>query len=273
MYGYLAFFGARYYSKECASSITAWAREYINDVIKKAEKRFEVIYSDTDSICINLKDKIKFDALIFLKEINDELPSLMELELENFYKRGLFVSKKGESYGAKKKYAIIDEENNIKIIGFETVRGNWSFIARNTQKKVIELILKEGNFKNSLDYTREIINKIKNKEIELNKMIIKTQLKMNLENYKQIGPHVAIAKKMKSKGINVGRGSIISFIISKGKGLIRDKAKIPSECKDYDEDYYIYNQVIPSVEKIFEVGNIKKEDLFKEQSKLGDFDG
>ncbi|MBU2634342.1 MAG: DNA-directed DNA polymerase, partial [Nanoarchaeota archaeon] len=274
MYGYLAFFGARYYCKECAASITAWAREYINDVIKKAQKEFEVIYSDTDSIAINLNDKKKDDALNFLKKINDELPSLMELELENFYKGGIFVSKKGESYGAKKKYAVIDEKNNIKIIGFETVRGDWSFIARDTQKNVIELILKEGNFENALKYVKKIITQIKDNKIELNKMIIKTQLKMNLENYKLIGPHVAVARYMKSKGVSVGEGSVISFIVSTGEGLIRDRSKIPSECKNYDIEYYINNQVIPAVEKIFEIGNIKKNDLLiKDQSKLGDYNG
>jgi len=40
-----------------------------------------------------------------------------------------------------------------------------------------------------------------------------------------------------------------------------------------DEDYYINNQIIPSVEKIFEVLGYNKEDLIKDmgQSSLGDF--
>jgi len=272
-YGMYGFFGARYYSKECASSITAFARQYIQDTIKKAEKDgFEVIYSDTDSIAISLKNKTRKDALSFMKKVNEELPSLMELELENFYKRGIFVGKKRDSSGAKKKYALIDDNNKLKIIGFETVRKDWSVIARETQLKVIELILKEGKHENALKHVRKIINEINNKKIELKKMIIKEQLKMPLESYKQIGPHVAVARKMKIKGYDVSPGASIYFIVSSEPGIIRDKAKIPNECKDYDSKYYIENQIIPSVEKIFEVFGINKDKLLnKEQKNLGEF--
>ena len=42
----------------------------------------------------------------------------------------------------------------------------------------------------------------------------------------------------------------------------------------FDSNYYIENQVIPSVEKIFEIFNISRENLIsKEQSRLGEFDG
>ncbi|MFH1209533.1 MAG: DNA-directed DNA polymerase [archaeon] len=273
VYGYLGFFGSRYYSLECSASITAFGREYIKKLIDDGESfGLGAIYSDTDSSFFKMNNKTKKDVINFVDEYNEKLPELMELDIENFYLRGIFVSKKGEGGGAKKKYALIDEKGDIKIIGFETVRGDWSAIARETQRNVIELILRDGNFDNALKYIKEILNKVKNKEISLNKMIIKTQLKMNLENYKQIGPHVAVARRMKSLGIKVGEGSVVSFIVSTGKGLIRDRAKLPEECKDYDEEYYINNQVIPVVEKIFEIGNIKKEDLLERgQSKLGDF--
>ena len=272
-YGMLAFFGARYYCRECAASITSWGREYIKQTIESAEEQdFNVIYSDTDSLAINLGEKTKDDAIIFLNQINRELPSLMELELEDFYPRGIFVSKKGEVQGAKKKYALIDNNDKVKIRGFETVRRDWSPIARKTQLKVLELILKEGNYKNALAYVRDVINKIKTKEIPVKKMIIETQLKVNLDSYKQIGPHVAVAKKLRERGIDVNAGSTISFIIDEGKGMIRDKAKPSEDCKSYDSEYYIWNQVIPSVEKIFEIFGVTREKIMlDEQSSLGEF--
>ena len=274
IYGYLGFFGSRYHSMECAASITSWARYYIQDVIKKAQKeKFEVIFSDTDSIGIYMNKKTKKESLDFLERINKNLPGMMELELENFYEYGLFVSKKGEeSSGAKKKYALIDSKGDIKIIGFETVRGDWSLIARETQKKVIEIILRENSFEKALIYVRKIIKELNDGKVEMKKLIIRNQLKMDLERYKQIGPHVAVAKQMKERGVNIREGSVISYIVSVGKGLIRDRAKIPKEAKNYDKDYYINNQLIPSVEKIFEVKGYTKQDLLsKEQSKLGDF--
>ncbi|MEK6835328.1 MAG: DNA-directed DNA polymerase [Nanoarchaeota archaeon] len=272
-YGMLAFFGARYYCRECAASITAFGREYIQETIKKAqEEGFKVIYSDTDSLAVTLQNKSKKAAQDFLKKINSELPSLMELELENFYPRGIFVSKKSETEGAKKKYALIDEEGKLKITGFETVRKDWSLIARETQLKVLQMILKEGKYEGALKYIKKVIKDVINKKVELDKMIIGVQLKMPLESYKLIGPHVAVARKMKIKGYDVSPGATIYFIISDESGMIRDKAKIPDECKSYDTNYYIENQIIPSVEKIFEVFGIKKEQLMvKEQKSLGEF--
>jgi len=273
IYGYLGFFGSRYHSLECSASITAFGREYIKKLIDDGQAfGLGAIYSDTDSSFFKMNNKTKKEVIEFVNEYNKKLPELMELDIENFYLRGIFVGKKGEGGGAKKKYALIDEKGDIKIIGFETVRGDWSLIARETQKNVIELILKDDGFDNALKYVKDVINKVKNNKIELSKMIIKNQLKMNLDNYKQIGPHVAVARRMKELGMNIGEGSVISFIVSRGTGLIRDRSKIPDECDNYDEDYYINNQIIPSVEKIFEIRNIKKEDILeKNQSKLGDF--
>ena len=272
-YGMFAFFGARYYCRECAASIASFGREYIQKTIKKAdEEGFKVIYSDTDSLAATLKGMSKKAANEFLKKINDELPSLMELEIEGFYPRGIFVSKKSDTQGAKKKYALIDEDNELIITGFETVRKDWSLIARETQLKVLEMILKEGKYENALKYTKKIIKDVLDRKVKLDKMIMGVQLKMPLESYKQIGPHVAVAQKMKAKGYDVSPGATIYFIVSNEKGMIRDKARIPNECKDYDDKYYIENQIIPSVEKIFEVFGIKKEQLLvKEQKHLGEF--
>ena len=94
-------------------------------------------------------------------------------------------------------------------------------------------------------------------------------------DYDSIGPHVAIATKMKNKGMDVGAGSAIEFIITRDGEKIRDKARLPSEVKqkDYDSEYYINNQVVPAVEKLFEVLGYTKEDLLesKQQNKLDKF--
>src|SRR3989338_5881051 len=275
-YGYYAFFGARWYSKECASAITAFAREYIQEAIKGAEKfGLNVIYADTDGFAAVLNKKTENDILNFLDKLNDELPGLMELELEDFYKRGIFVSKKGEGSGAKKKYALINKDGELKIIGFETVRRDWSFIARKTQKKVLEIILKENDGEKAMNYVKDVISKLRKKEVKIKDLIIFTQLRMKLEDYVQIGPHVSVARKMQKKGVKVGVGSPIWFVIKSGKGMIRDKADIPENVKEggYDEDYYVNNQIVPSVERIFDVLKYNKEDLIKDktQSSLGDF--
>ncbi len=275
LYGYYGYFGARWYSPECASSITAFGRQYIKDVVKKAEKEFDVIYGDTDSIFLCLKNKSKEDALNFLNEINGGLPSLMELELDGFYPKGIFVMKKSGGTGAKKKYALIDENDKIKIRGFETVRRDWSYLAKEVQLKVLEIVLKKGSVEQAFKYVKDVINNIREKKYDLEKMIIRTQLKRDTESYDQIGPHVVIARKLKEKGVKVGPGSMMKYIVTEGKGLIRDKVKTLEECKadEYDAEYYVHNQIIPAVKMIFEAMGYSEEDLVSsaDQSKLGDF--
>ena len=63
--------------------------------------------------------------------------------------------------------------------------------------------------------------------------------------------------------------------MTQGSDIIRNRSKLPDEVKEdeYDADYYISNQVVPSVDKIFEVLGYSKEDLLehKEQKKLEGF--
>ena len=92
-YGYLGFFGARYYCRQAAASAAALARKSIIETIDKIkEDGHKVIYSDTDSVAFLYDNKEK--TLELLKKINKSLPGIMELDLEDFYKRGLFVSKR-----------------------------------------------------------------------------------------------------------------------------------------------------------------------------------
>ncbi len=275
-YGYLGFFAARWYSIECAKAVTAYGRYYIHKVIDTAKKAgFNVIYSDTDSVFMTLDKKTKKDIEKFAESVNMDLPELMELEFEGLYPAGIFVSAKVTETGAKKKYALLTEEGALKIRGFETVRRNWSFIAKEVQEQVLNIVLKENKPEKALDYVKQVVKELKNKKIPLEKVIIHTQLQKETQDYAAIGPHVAIAKKLKEKGIEVGPGFMIRYVVTKGEKKIRDKAKLPEEVKqeDYDADYYIENQVIPSVEKIFAVLGYKKEDLFEKrgQKQLGKF--
>ncbi|MDO8628847.1 MAG: DNA polymerase domain-containing protein, partial [Nanoarchaeota archaeon] len=273
-YGYFGFGGARWYSNNGAASITAWARHYIQTTIKQfQEEGFNVLYSDTDSLYMTLGKKKQADAIKLKEKINKELPEGMELELENHYVRGIFVMKKGgEQKGAKKKYALLDEKGTIKVRGFETIRGDWSVIARETQQRLLEIILKENNPEKASNYIKETIKAAQQKKIPLEKMIIRKQLKKEIKDYDNIGPHVAIAKKMEERGMHIEAGSIITYIIDEGKGMIRDRAKIPDEAKSYDAEYYINHQILPAVQPLLDVLHIKEEELTKNHAQKGVMD-
>lgn len=276
-YGYLGFSQARWYSIECARAVTAFGRYHIKKVIAEAEKAgFTVLYSDTDSVFLALNQKSKQDAIDFLDTINADLPGIMELEYEGYYPAALFVAAKESEIGAKKRYALLGENGKITIKGFEVVRRNFSIIGKEVQEKVLDLVLKDDPEK-AADFLRKIIADLRENKIPVEKMIIMTQLTKATKDYDSIGPHVAIAQKMEQKGIHVGPGSNIRYIITKGPGKIRDKAKLPDETSqdEYDPDYYLNNQIIPSVEKIFEVLGFDVQEMLsdKKQKGLGEWFG
>ncbi|MEK6939943.1 MAG: DNA-directed DNA polymerase [Nanoarchaeota archaeon] len=270
-YGYLGFYAARWYSLESAASTTAYARNYITSTIAKAgERGFKVVYADTDSCFILLEGKTMDEALKFMEEINETLPGQMELELEGHYQRGIFVGLKSGEKGAKKKYALLRKEGTLKITGFETVRRNWSPLSKEVQKKVLELVLQE-KVSEALKYVKDTVKELRGGKVVLDKLIMKTQITRELSSYSSFAPHVKVAQEMKERGENVDAGTIVSFIIVKGKGLVRDRAKIPSDvaASEYDAEYYVDHQLIPAVSSIFAVLGYNEEAVFKESSQTG----
>jgi len=277
VHGYIGFFGARYYSIESSASILAFVRKYNIDTIEKIKKQgYEIIYGDTDSIAFLTKGKSEAEIKKLLKKLNSELPGLMEMELEDFYKRGLWVSTRSGKTGAKKKYAMIDKEGKLKIRGFETVRRDWCNLSRKIQNDIIKMILEKGDEKQALEYLKKIIKKVKNREIDKKDLIIKTQLKKPISEYKAISPHVIAARKMKEQEIPITQGNLVKYYIANignKKSLVRDKVKLPNEKGEYDIKYYLEHQILPAVENIFQVFGIDIKEVIegKKQMTLGDF--
>ncbi len=322
-YGYLAFSRSRYYSRSAAESVTAWGRQFITQTGESAEKAgFRLLYQDTDSCFLLMDNKKKEDVLTWMKEVNTSLPHGMELELEAFYPRGVFVSKKvtgsaanntDKTTGAKKKYALMDEKGRIKIRGFELVRRDWSVIARETQRKVLEAILKDGSKERAVAIVREVVNEIRGGKMPLEKFAIETQLVKPLDKYEVMSPELAAALKhnRRGKGERMGQSSVVRYVITRsGSGVgtelsahsgeavksktktapgttaarmgssktstgktkstktpkasktsVSEKAELLEYAKDYDPDYYIDHQIIPTVLKILKELGVEEEDL------------
>jgi len=261
-YGMLGYPRARWYFKQCAESVTSFGRNYIYKTIEMAKNAgFEVIYGDTDSLFCKLNGKSKKDATDFLKKVNESLPGIIELELEGFYKRGVFVT--------KKRYAMISEDDRMVVKGLEFVRRDWAALAKKTQEAVLEAILRDGSKEKAAKIVREVTKNIFEGKVDLDDLIIYTQLTMPIEQYRAIGPHVAAAKKLRTKGAQIEPGMIIAYIEAKGTGSISERAVPVEDFKGmkYDADYYVENQVLPAVMRIMEVLGYNEADLKFEKEK------
>jgi DNA polymerase, archaea type len=213
-----------------------------------------------------LRKEIKDSVDTFLDTVNQELPPGMELEFEGFYERGFFVT--------KKRYALI-QDDKIVVKGLELVRRDWAPVAKKTQEKVMMAILKDGSPDKAAEIIREVIEKIKTGKIPLKDLVIHTQLTKNPDKYQQKAPHVLAAKKAIARGRKAGRGTIMRYIVIKGRGPISQRAEPLEDANeaDYDPTYYIDNQVIPAVSRIIDsLGYSHEEIVHKErQSSLDAF--
>ena len=266
-YGYYGFAASKWYSKECAESVTAYGRYWIQAIIEEADKRkFRTIYSDTDSAFLELGKKKKEELLDFCESMNKELPGIMHIDLEDFYQRGMFIPREIGGGAAKKRYALIDQNGNLKIRGLEKVRRDWSSIARNTQEEVLRLILGKKDVEGAVSLVRDRIETLKKLGIELKDVVVYEQLSKPIEEYKLISPHIAAAKKLVDKGIPVSTGSVVGFVIEKGSGSVSQKAQPIefAELKRIDTDYYIHHQILPVSLRILKVLGVDEERLLLE---------
>ena len=268
-YGYFGFPASKWYCRECAESAAAFGRNLIQKTIHNAEQDFVVIYGDTDSAFLKPKEererKFEKDINQFLSNINRTLPGLIRLELQGFYKSGIFIPRGLIPGTAKKRYALLDRKGNLLIRGLETVRKDWCNLAKDLQRKVLEFVLKENNIQEAIAFTKKIIQDLKKGKVKLKDLVIYEQLTKPIYMYKTISPHVACAKKIQEKRGNVEPGTIIMFVISKQGNSISEKA-IPVEwakINDIDIDYYIHHQIVPAALRILAVFGINKESFFK----------
>ena len=265
-YGYLGYARSRWYSRDCAASVTAFGRETISNTIKEAESAgFKVIYADTDSVFLLMQSKSKEDAHNFMISINTKLPGAMELELEDFYVRGVFVGKKGKSEaGAKKKYALLSESGRIKIKGFELVRRDWSNISRETQRKVLEAILKDGSKEKAMAIVKDVVKDLRDGNVNLKDLVIYTQIKKKIDSYDSKSPELHAAKKALADGVKRKDeldNATIGYVITKNGDSISEKAEIEDTAKTYDPDYYINHQVLPATLKILKELGFSEDEL------------
>jgi DNA polymerase I len=205
LFGYLGFPKSRLYMKEVASAITGLGRKIIKwtaTVLKN--KGYEIMYQDTDSAFI----KSKTDGLLeLIKEGRDLVEEInktyinfakshgtdscnLEIEFEKIFKKILFVSKKSEEKGAKKKYAYIlswkdgkTVDGKVEFVGFAAKRSNTPRIAREIQKKVIELIFDGRTKEEVIDYLETTEKLIRKREIPDEEISFPVEIKKALSSY------------------------------------------------------------------------------------------
>ncbi len=271
-YGYTGYIRARFYILDIANSITSCGRDLIQRTkeIAESDKRFKVIYGDTDSIMIKVPTKDIEEAFSLGKEIEEKINkqfTIFQIKTESVFKSLLIL--------AKKRYAglQIEKENgsykeNIIMKGIETVRRDWCDLASKTLYAILDILLKEQQPKKAVSYIKEVISKLENNEIPIEDLIITKSISKTLKEYKGVQPHIELVKKMKQRNPSKAPaiGDRIGYVIIQGNQLVSERAEDPEYVKEkglkIDSKYYIESQVLPPLERVFEAIGISKSEIF-----------
>jgi DNA polymerase I len=160
--------------------------------------------------------------------------------------------------------------NSLILRGLEAIRGDWSELAKKTQKEIINIILSGHDVEKAAEHLRKKIRDVESRKIPVNELAINVKLTRGLDSYATNTPHVVAARMAKEKGYPVQRGFVVSYIRVNGD----QKVKLADECKpdEYDTNYYIEHQIIRAVYKIFELFGYGLEKLKAGQTTLEGYD-
>ncbi|RLI76480.1 DNA polymerase, partial [Archaeoglobales archaeon] len=228
-YGYTGWNLARWYCKECAEATTAWGRYFIKKSTEIARNMgFQVLYGDTDSIFIKMDDydinRLEKDVKKLIVKLSQELP--IQIEIDEFYKTVFFVE--------KKRYAGYTQDGRIIVKGLEVRRGDWCELAKNVQRNVISIILREKNPEKAVDYVKRIVDEIKLGKIGLKDYVIYKGLTRKPSRYESLQAHVKAAMKAMERGVAYTIGSKVGYVVVKGVGNIGDRAYPIDLIEDFD---------------------------------------
>jgi len=283
-YGHMGYSRARVYDLDIANAITSTGRETIKNTAKRIESEFglRVVYGDTDSVFVKMgmddMEKISELGKEIAKKISEDLPGIMELEFEKVFKRFLPLTKK--RYAAwrfdRNEDGVWNERMETK--GIETVRRDWCPLVSETVQAVLETLLKKDDVKGALKYFKGVVGQLVGGQIDVQKLVITKTMTKSVGAYDGMQPHIELVKKMqvRSPGEAPGVGDRISYVIVKGKDMLSKRTEDPEYVRErglqIDPQYYIENQLLPPIERIFRGLNISKSELLGNGKQMGLFD-
>jgi DNA polymerase-2 len=253
-YGVMGSFGCRFYHPNLPTAITGTGHHLLLGSKEfLAKKGYEVIYGDTDSLFIKLKEgegenakangnRIANDLNKYWSEkiSNDYgLKSYLEIEFEKYYRKFILTPARGSEAGAKKRYAgmlVENGEDKLEFVGMEFVRSDWTRLAKEFQVELYKRIFNNEEIENWL---REIVKKIKAGEYD-DKLVYRKRLRKDLDEYtKNVPQHVRAARLLPETS------GTVYYVITK-------RGPIPVELKhtDIDYDHYIEKQIKPITDSV-----------------------
>ena len=267
-YGVLGSSGCRFFDTRLASSITLRGHQIMRQTRQLVEAQgYEVIYGDTDSTFVWLgrahsqEDASRIGQAL-VRHVNDwwrahlsaefGLQSALELQYETHFTRFLMPTIRGAEEGSKKRYAGLvvhgDGREDMVYKGLETVRSDWSPLARQFQQELYRRIFHRQPHQ---AYIRDYVQRTLSGEFD-ELLIYRKRLRRRLDDYERnVPPHVRAARLADEYNDRLGRprqyqrGGWISYVISVNGPEPLEVRRAP-----IDYDHYVTRQLQPVADAI-----------------------
>lgn len=286
--------GSRLYNTNISGSVTGLGRTYLQElatIAKSYNSECETIYGDTDSVFIELPAKDQIEKLwqhgkdqknnlqnhlpeLFglLEYLQTHLPSEMRLDLQDVAYRILFHK------GAKKRYSYISAiSKQIKILGFEAIRHDWSPFAREAQKKAIEEVLKSGDLIQSKENIIHYLNMKRKQPMNVlrKEFITLGPIKRSPKKYKSLTPGMgAFIHYCEKENLNIDvewkNYDYFPYLIIKGSSAQYQRSRHPKYVLDDDIDMNFYLQEALNAINRFNL-NISLDEVYFEKYDMEEF--
>lgn len=267
-YGVLGSSGCRFFDTRLASSITLRGHQIMRQTRELVEAQgYEVIYGDTDSTFVWLggahsqEDASRIGQAL-VQHVNDwwrahlhsafGLHSALELQYETHFTRFLMPTIRGAEEGSKKRYAGLvvrgDGSEEMVYKGLETVRSDWSPLARQFQQELYHRIFHRQPYQ---DYVRDYVRRTLIGEFD-ELLIYRKRLRRRLDDYERnVPPHVRAARLADDYNDRMNRprqyqrGGWISYVIS-----VNGPEPLEVRQAPIDYDHYVTRQLQPVADAI-----------------------
>ena len=284
-YGYTsASFSGRMPCSEIADSIVQTSRETLEKaiaLIHSVEKwGAEVVYGDTDSLFVYLRGRTKDEAFDIGEEITKAVtnmnPRPVKLKFEKVYLPCILLAKK--RYVGFKYESRNQKEPEFDAKGIETVRRDGTPAEQKIEEQALKILFRTADLSQVKRYFQKECTKIMKGKVSIQDFCFAKEVRLGTYSDKGVPPPGALIstrRMLEDPRAEPQYGERVPYVVITGAPGARliDRCVAPEvllndDQNELDAEYYISKNLIPPLERIFNLMGANVRQWYDEMPKF-----